>query len=302
MGYAHGHNDAQKTMGIIALTLFGAEASGALDDLPGWLGFLHPGNAGEQERVDPPFLGQGELAGAELAPAAEVLAAGNLGAEHGQHRGQPAHCPMAQCRQRQQQQRTKQTNDRALGAAVRAGVDQPGQVNRPGEHADGDGSQGDPAQVVMQGLQGGHAVSGRKRANDQRGGLPPLALARSCPRAAAHDQRKRSRYRPAPRPPGSGRTGDTQHALRPGPAGSGRVRDCPVCSGLGCVRRCGQRRRLTRHPSAAKISRAAQMQAKPTSRSGPNGSRKNSTPVRNCRVGPMYCSSPTVDSGTRCTP
>ena len=35
MGYAHGHNDAQKTMGIIALTLFGAEASGALDDLPG---------------------------------------------------------------------------------------------------------------------------------------------------------------------------------------------------------------------------------------------------------------------------
>ncbi len=49
MGYAHGHNDAQKTMGIIALTLFGAEASGALDDLPGWLGFLHPGNAGEQD-------------------------------------------------------------------------------------------------------------------------------------------------------------------------------------------------------------------------------------------------------------
>ncbi|MFT4178599.1 MAG: inorganic phosphate transporter [Thermomonas sp.] len=42
MGYAHGHNDAQKTMGIIALTLFGAQASGALDDLPAWLGFLHP--------------------------------------------------------------------------------------------------------------------------------------------------------------------------------------------------------------------------------------------------------------------
>ena len=46
MGYAHGHNDAQKTMGIIALTLFGAEASGALDDLPGWAAFLHPGNNG----------------------------------------------------------------------------------------------------------------------------------------------------------------------------------------------------------------------------------------------------------------
>ena len=42
MGYAHGHNDAQKTMGVIALTLFGAQAAGALDDLPAWLGFLHP--------------------------------------------------------------------------------------------------------------------------------------------------------------------------------------------------------------------------------------------------------------------
>ena len=42
MGFAHGHNDAQKTMGIIALALFGAEAGGALDDLPAWLAFLHP--------------------------------------------------------------------------------------------------------------------------------------------------------------------------------------------------------------------------------------------------------------------
>ncbi len=42
MGYAHGHNDAQKTMGIIALTLAGAEASGALDKLPAWLAFMHP--------------------------------------------------------------------------------------------------------------------------------------------------------------------------------------------------------------------------------------------------------------------
>jgi PiT family inorganic phosphate transporter len=49
MGYAHGHNDAQKTMGIIALTLFGAEASGALDNLPNWLAFLHPGSGGEQD-------------------------------------------------------------------------------------------------------------------------------------------------------------------------------------------------------------------------------------------------------------
>ena len=51
MGYAHGHNDAQKTMGIIALTLFGAEASGALDSLPNWLAFLHPGSAGEQDNA-----------------------------------------------------------------------------------------------------------------------------------------------------------------------------------------------------------------------------------------------------------
>ena len=42
MGYAHGHNDAQKTMGVIALTLVGAQASGALDDLPSWLSFMHP--------------------------------------------------------------------------------------------------------------------------------------------------------------------------------------------------------------------------------------------------------------------
>lgn len=49
MGYAHGHNDAQKTMGVIALTLFGAEAAGALDNVPAWLGFLHPVSGNEQE-------------------------------------------------------------------------------------------------------------------------------------------------------------------------------------------------------------------------------------------------------------
>ncbi|MBJ7517657.1 MAG: inorganic phosphate transporter, partial [Stenotrophomonas sp.] len=42
MGFAHGHNDAQKTMGIIAMTLIGAEATGALDDLPAFLAFMHP--------------------------------------------------------------------------------------------------------------------------------------------------------------------------------------------------------------------------------------------------------------------
>src|SRR3546814_8733772 len=51
MCYAHGHNDAQKTMGIIALTLFGAEASGALDDLPGWAAFLQPASSDQEIAV-----------------------------------------------------------------------------------------------------------------------------------------------------------------------------------------------------------------------------------------------------------
>ena len=42
MGLAHGMNDAQKTMGIIALALVGAQSAGTLDNLPSWLAFLHP--------------------------------------------------------------------------------------------------------------------------------------------------------------------------------------------------------------------------------------------------------------------
>ncbi|MDQ3206341.1 MAG: inorganic phosphate transporter [Pseudomonadota bacterium] len=42
MGFAHGMNDAQKTMGIIALTLVSAHYNGALDDLPAALSFLRP--------------------------------------------------------------------------------------------------------------------------------------------------------------------------------------------------------------------------------------------------------------------
>lgn len=41
MGFMHGTNDAQKTMGIIALSLFGATQAGVFDQLPGWLSFLH---------------------------------------------------------------------------------------------------------------------------------------------------------------------------------------------------------------------------------------------------------------------
>lgn len=41
MGVMHGTNDAQKTMGIIALTLLGATKAGQLEHLPAWLNFLH---------------------------------------------------------------------------------------------------------------------------------------------------------------------------------------------------------------------------------------------------------------------
>ncbi|MEP6663778.1 MAG: inorganic phosphate transporter [Verrucomicrobiota bacterium] len=41
MGLMHGTNDAQKTMGIIALALLTGTKSGAFDHLPAWLSFLH---------------------------------------------------------------------------------------------------------------------------------------------------------------------------------------------------------------------------------------------------------------------
>jgi inorganic phosphate transporter, PiT family len=40
MSFGHGMNDAQKTMGVIALVLFTATGSGTFDRLPRWLGFL----------------------------------------------------------------------------------------------------------------------------------------------------------------------------------------------------------------------------------------------------------------------
>ncbi|HVM48669.1 MAG TPA: inorganic phosphate transporter [Candidatus Acidoferrum sp.] len=47
MGFMHGTNDAQKTMGVIALTLLGATQAGQLDALPSWLSFLRtPAPAG----------------------------------------------------------------------------------------------------------------------------------------------------------------------------------------------------------------------------------------------------------------
>lgn len=41
MGFMHGTNDAQKTLGIIALALAAGTASGQFEDLPNWLSFLH---------------------------------------------------------------------------------------------------------------------------------------------------------------------------------------------------------------------------------------------------------------------
>lgn len=40
MGYGHGSNDAQKTMGIITLALYSGTTSGAFDHLPAWASFL----------------------------------------------------------------------------------------------------------------------------------------------------------------------------------------------------------------------------------------------------------------------
>lgn len=53
MGFAHGTNDAQKTMGIIALALVAGTASGNFETLPGWLSFLKtpPPGAGQSLRI-----------------------------------------------------------------------------------------------------------------------------------------------------------------------------------------------------------------------------------------------------------
>jgi PiT family inorganic phosphate transporter len=47
MGLMHGTNDAQKTMGIIAIALVAATKSGAFDHLPGWLDFLRTPEAAD---------------------------------------------------------------------------------------------------------------------------------------------------------------------------------------------------------------------------------------------------------------
>jgi PiT family inorganic phosphate transporter len=58
MGFSHGSNDAQKTMGIIALALAAAVKAGTLDQVPGWLEFLrHPMVlAGDGKEVIAPWI------------------------------------------------------------------------------------------------------------------------------------------------------------------------------------------------------------------------------------------------------
>lgn len=51
MGFAHGLNDAQKTMGLIALALVSASTTGALDDVPMWLSFLRPPGGSEKGEI-----------------------------------------------------------------------------------------------------------------------------------------------------------------------------------------------------------------------------------------------------------
>ena len=67
MGFAHGLNDAQKTMGIIALALVSAQVAGTLDALPPWLEFLHP---------SPGALAEGDIDTWIKITCALVMAAG----------------------------------------------------------------------------------------------------------------------------------------------------------------------------------------------------------------------------------
>jgi PiT family inorganic phosphate transporter len=52
MGFMHGTNDAQKTMGIIALSLLAATKAGQIENLPGWLSFLHSPDPGPGKDVE----------------------------------------------------------------------------------------------------------------------------------------------------------------------------------------------------------------------------------------------------------
>ena len=69
MGISHGLNDAQKTMGIIALALAGATAAGSLDGIPDWLSFLRIAGFADQGFSIPVWI---------KATCALVMAAGTM--------------------------------------------------------------------------------------------------------------------------------------------------------------------------------------------------------------------------------
>jgi PiT family inorganic phosphate transporter len=52
MGFSHGTNDAQKTMGIIALALVAATTAGVFENAPGWMHFLVTPPPAEGKSVD----------------------------------------------------------------------------------------------------------------------------------------------------------------------------------------------------------------------------------------------------------
>lgn len=56
MGWSHGQNDAQKTMGIIALALLAGTAAGDLDTAPKWLGFLKINSLGPNKDQIPMWI------------------------------------------------------------------------------------------------------------------------------------------------------------------------------------------------------------------------------------------------------
>lgn len=56
MGFSHGQNDAQKTMGIIALALLAGTKAGDLNEIPSWLSFLRVESLGEKSDQIPVWI------------------------------------------------------------------------------------------------------------------------------------------------------------------------------------------------------------------------------------------------------
>ena len=52
VGFMHGTNDAQKTMGIIALALVAGTSGGYFDGLPSWLGFLRTASPSPGQSIE----------------------------------------------------------------------------------------------------------------------------------------------------------------------------------------------------------------------------------------------------------